>query len=114
MSTFDEPRPQVVVETANRVVVRLGGAFPGPDGAPISELIIFVEVLAFSPEVKLQPVFIYRGRPREDLVEALTLTVKRPLDAGSARYAFANGQSTGGNVSGGQRSTTSRHSRATP
>ena len=66
---------EVVVETANRVVVRLAGKFLDDAGRVVSELILFVEVLREVPEIRLQPVFIYLGSPDDDLVASLTLTV---------------------------------------
>jgi len=86
---------EVVVRTANRVVVRVAGAFVGEKGRIVSELILFVEVYREVPEVRLQPVFIYLGTPDEDLVESLALTVHSTIRGDGCRYGFANEQGRG-------------------
>jgi len=87
--------PRVVVGTANRVVVRLSGAFRTDEGKAVSELILFVEMFRQCPEIRLQPVFIYLGDPREDLVGSLTLTVHTPLGGPDASYTLANERGRG-------------------
>ena len=93
--TLADTQPQVVVQTANRVVVRLAGKFLDEQQKVISELILFVEILRQSPEIRLQPVWIYLGHPQEDLVASLTLTVHRPLKTEEACYAFSNERGPG-------------------
>ena len=66
---FTEKEPQIVVQTANRVVVRLAGKFIQPSGREAGELVLFIEVLREVAEIRLQPVFIYLGNPQEDLVQ---------------------------------------------
>ena len=86
---------EVVVETANRVVVRLAGKFLDDAGRVVSELILFVEVLREVPEIRLQPVFIYLGSPDDDLVASLTLTVHSTLKGEGCWYALANEEGRG-------------------
>jgi len=86
----------IEVQTANRVVVRLGGSFFDEENSCVSELILFVEVLREAPEIRLEPVFIYLGRPDEDLVASLTLTVHSTLGGGDeCAYAFSNERGRG-------------------
>ncbi len=80
---------EVVVDTANRVVVRLGGSFLEEHGRAVSELILFVEVLRGTPEIRLQPVLIYLGVPDRDLVASLTLTAHTTIKGDGCRYGFA-------------------------
>lgn len=87
--------PSVVVRTANRVVVRVPGYFPGRHGRKAAELILFIEVLRQSPELRIQPVFLYLGRPEDDLVGSLTLTAHTPYRGEDTEYAFANEQGRG-------------------
>jgi len=90
-----DTRPEVVVRSANRVVVRLGGAFPGPDGTPVSELILFMEVYREVPEIRIEPVWIYLGRSRADLVQSLRLSIHVPLRADRCAYAFSDERGPG-------------------
>ena len=87
--------PTAVVQTANRVVLRLPGVFADAAGVAVAELILFVEVLRQSPELRLQPVFIYLGNPDTDLVAALDLTVHSTIRGEGTSYRFANEQGRG-------------------
>lgn len=90
-----EAEPRVVVQTANRVVVRLAGRFVKPSGGDAGELILFIEIFRETAELRLEPVFIYLGQPEEDLIEALTLTVHTPMSGEDVRYGFANDRGRG-------------------
>lgn len=91
--SFQGP-PRIVVETANRVVVRVGGLFASGEKT-IGELVLFFEVLRQTPEIRLEPAWIYLGRPAEDLTGELSLTVHRPVQTEDAFYAFGNEQGMG-------------------
>jgi hypothetical protein len=93
--SLEGARAEVVVQTANRVVVRLGGTFPGSDGRAVSELILFLEVYRQIPEIRIEPVWIYLGKPREDLVESLLLTVHAPLAPDECSYGFSEERGEG-------------------
>jgi hypothetical protein len=92
--SFHNAEMSVVVETANRVVVRLPGVFGEADN-PVGELILFIEVLHGMPELRLEPVFIYLGHPDRDLIASLALTVHMAPTGDAARYGFAGAQGTG-------------------
>lgn len=87
--------PEVVVATANRVVVRLGGRFLGRHGRCVSELILFIEVFRQSPEIRIEPVWIYLGDSRKDLVESLTVTAHVPLNSRTCAYTFSDERGQG-------------------
>jgi hypothetical protein len=86
---------KVVVRTANRVVVRLGGRFDDASGRCVGEMILFVEALRETPELRLQPVFIYLGKPDEDLIASLTLAVSTRLSGDDCAYGFSNERGRG-------------------
>jgi len=90
-----EGAPQVIVKTASRVVVRLAGRFAAEKGEPAAELILFVELCREAPEVRLEPVFIYLGKPDEDLVASLTLTVHTSISGDGCRYGFSGERGRG-------------------
>lgn len=93
--SFTDTKPQVVVQSAERVVVRLGGKFLDAKNQAISELILFVEIYRQSPEIRLEPVWIYLGNAQEDLVESLTLSVHRPIQTDRSLYALGNERGPG-------------------
>ena len=80
----------VAVRTANRLVLRLAGKLRDRRGRPGAELVFFIEILRQSPELRLQPVWIYLGEPNRDLVASLTVTYHRPPCVRDARYGFAD------------------------
>ncbi len=81
--------PEVVSQSAARVVIRLAGHFLREDGSDAGELVTFIEILRDTPQLRLQPVFIYLGRPEHDAVAALTLSVHCPIGADeTGRYGF--------------------------
>ncbi len=114
-----DEKPVKVVETANRIVVRLAGKFVNPGGRDAGELILFFDVFRQSAELRIQPVFIFLGDPRKDLVAELSLTVHtrfggdgllpwkkndetgedqpqdKDKDKPASRYGFANQQGLG-------------------
>lgn len=90
-----EEEPRIVNQGANRVVVRLSGFFQDESEATVGELIIFLEVYRQSPEVRLEPVFIYLGDPREDLIASLRLTVHTTLQGDDPTTAFGNERGEG-------------------
>lgn len=93
--SLDGAETEIAVQTANRVVVRLAGRFGEEDGEPVSELLLFLEAFRQSPEIRLQPVFIYRGVPETDLVASLELTVHTASQGDDCRYGFANERGRG-------------------
>jgi len=88
-------RPEVVVKTANRVVLRLPGTFKSEDGEAAAELLLFLEVLREAPALRLQPVFIYLGEPERDLIAALELKVHSTLAGDKCSYRFADERGRG-------------------
>ena len=92
---FEPHTLEVVTESGNRAVLRLGGGFTNADDDSGSELILFIELYRSSPELRIQAVLIYGGVPERDLVKSLTLNVHTRHRGGSARYAFANEQGRG-------------------
>ncbi|MHB9106418.1 MAG: exo-rhamnogalacturonan lyase family protein [Armatimonadota bacterium] len=92
--SFDPEAVQVVVWTANRVVIKLSGRFHKGDRT-VAELLLFIEVLRESPRLGLEPVFIYLGDPDRDLIAELSLTAHTIYRGSGARYGFANEQGRG-------------------
>lgn len=90
-----DKEPHVVVQTANRVVIRLAGVFRKACGTPAGELILFIEVLRECAELRIEPVFIYLGNPHEDLVASLTLTAHTQIHGTDAEYGFGNEKGRG-------------------
>jgi hypothetical protein len=88
-------RPEAVVRSANRVVTRVPFRFEDEHGNCLAELILFIEVFRESPEVRLEPVWIYLGSPNRDLVESLTLTAHVPLDSERCSYGFSDERGPG-------------------
>lgn len=92
--SFDPEAVQVVVRTANRVVVKLCGRFV-QDDRTVAELLLFIEVLRDSRRLGLEPVFIYLGDPDRDLIAELSLTAHTIYLGEDARYGFANERGRG-------------------
>ena len=76
----DEPA-QILVDTANRVVLRATGEWRDEAGEPMAELRLFVEVLGDVAEVRLQPALVYKGQPQRDLVRRFELVVQTDMGA---------------------------------
>jgi hypothetical protein len=93
--TVTDKEPQVVVQTANRVVIRLAGEFVKPGGQSAGELVLFIETFRESAELRIEPVFIYLGNPDEDLVASLTLTAHTLMHGTDAEYGFGNEKGRG-------------------
>ncbi len=87
--------PQVIVDTPNRVVVRLTGRYYVPGGREVGQLRLFIEIFRGRPEIRLEPVFIYTGIPNEDLIDTFTFTVHSAVDAVNGEYVFGNEQGRG-------------------
>ena len=87
--------PNVVAETASRVVVRRAGELVDKEGHALAELIVFIEVLMAAPQIGIQPVFIYLGDPECDLVASLELRVHTAIKGDACSYAFANERGRG-------------------
>ncbi len=82
---------RTVVTDAERVVIRVGGIFRDENGEPVSELILFFEILRQHPELRIEPVWIYLGHPNQDLVERLTVSVHTALQSSpDTGYTFAD------------------------
>ena len=75
----DDDAVQIPVESPNRVVLRLSGRWLAPNGAPMAELRLFVEVLSELSELRLQPVLIYLGDSERDLIRRCELKVETNL-----------------------------------
>jgi len=86
---------EIVAAGPNRVVSRLAGEFVDAGGHPVSELVLFAEVLRQVRQVRLQPVFIYLGDPERDLVASLELRVHTGIKGDACSYAFANERGRG-------------------
>ena len=91
--SFD-PAVDVVVQTANRMVMKLSGRFV-QDDRTVAELLLFIEVLRDSRRLGLEPVFIYLGDPDRDLIAELSLTAHTAYQGDGARYGFANERGRG-------------------
>ena len=87
--------PTIVTQGATRVVLRLGGRFVNSRGEQFGELILFVECLRDQPELRLQPVFIFLGKPETDLVASLQLRLHTRFQGPASEYVFANEQGRG-------------------
>lgn len=92
--TFDPAAVEIVVQSAERVVVKLPGRFVEGDRL-VAELVVFIEARRNTRRIGLEPVFIYLGDPDRDLVAELTLTAHSVFSGETARYDFANAQGRG-------------------
>jgi len=92
--SFEEGMPRVVVETCERVVIRLAARFVEVE-CLVADLILFVEVRRNSSRVGLQPVWIYMGDPNRDRVAELVLTVHTTVGGESARFGFGTDRARG-------------------
>lgn len=85
--TFEEGMPRLVVESRERIVVRLAGRFV-EEGRLVAELILFIEIRRGTSSLGLQPVWIYLGDPDRDPVAELSLTFHSAIRGEAARFGF--------------------------
>ena len=90
----DSNEPSAVVQSANRVVLRLPAKFIEA-GRLVGEIIVFVAILREVSQLRLEPVFIYLGDPDRDLVAALAVTAHSVFGGDKARYGLANERGRG-------------------
>jgi hypothetical protein len=91
------PQPDtlsIASQTDNRIVTRLTGFFT-LQGRQIAEMILFIEILQDTPEIRLQPVLIYLGDPDKDAIADHSLTVHTAFAHENSRFALAQQRGIG-------------------
>ncbi len=84
----------IASQTDNRIILRMTGFFT-QDGRQVAEMILFLEILQDTPEIRLQPVLIYLGDPDKDAIADFSLTLHTALAHPDAPFALAQQRGIG-------------------